>query len=232
MAITFRNATDGTSAVGSGIDVYGPPSTSVVSGDFVLVAWLTNRNMASGPSGFTTEWGPFNYDATNQALYRKFAGGSEPANYLCSNEAGFDGGDNIMAAFSGVDTTTPIETGAGGARIQNQAGGATLTAGALTPIIDGCMDVLILTDVEGADTIVTPPPSGSGWAQARFVARNGKSFAVYYRLLGAGTAGVSTGTVSITWSNGAAFGNWQRFLLRPAAAGGGASDAMLLMLLP
>lgn len=218
MSIAFRVASNAVSTVGSGIDLYGPSSTGVVSGDLALVTWLTIRPMSSGPSGFTTEWGPTNYDGLNQALYRKIAGGSEPANYLCQNDPGFDGGENTLVAFSGVDTTTPIETGAGGARIQN-TGGQTLTATSLTPLVDGCADVLICTDVEGSTTITTPPSAGAGWLQAQFLSVNGQSLVIYYRLLGASTAGVALGTVSLTWADTGAFGYWQRFLVRPAATG-------------
>jgi hypothetical protein len=146
-------------------------------------------------------------NANSLAIYYKVAGASEPTSYsfTFSTSTGAAGG---IAAFSGVDTTNPIDVDGG----QNTASGLTLAAPTVTTRFAN--DMIITTHAFSSSATFTPP---SGMTEAFDVASGvigsgGESIEGNYQAQAAvGLSGVRTATAS----NDADTGNAHTLALKP-----------------
>jgi RHS repeat-associated protein len=104
----------------------------VVTND-VLVAGITMRGAPTitAPSGWTLVRSDASGSTVTQAVYRKVAGGSEPASYTWTFGAPIDGVVGAIAAYSGVNTTTPIDVSGG----QANASSTSVTAPSVTTTV-------------------------------------------------------------------------------------------------
>jgi len=118
---------------------------------------------------------------------------------------------DIFFALTGVDQTTPIESIVSA----NGTASATRTVTGSTPTKDNCWHVVVYANTVNANTISTPPP-GYTLLGNRAVSGQGNIYA-YYKDLGAGSSGVSTGNVDAVYP-GTASGRVVGFIVRPAAA--------------
>lgn len=92
----------------------------------------------------------------------------------------------------------------------------TSTIPASTPTADNCWHIIVSAYTSAGGNTIATPPSGYTLLGSRAVAGQGTIYA-YYKDLGAGSSGVSTGTVAVTWTTGSgdlAAG----FIVKPAAA--------------
>lgn len=85
-------------------------ATATSSGkDFLLAhVAMSGDTTITAPSGWTQVASQANEASLRSAVFRKFAGASEPANYTFTMSAGALGAGG-MAAYVGVDTTTPVD---------------------------------------------------------------------------------------------------------------------------
>ena len=93
----------------------------------------------------------------------------------------------------------------------------TSTIPASTPTADNCWHIIVSVYTSAGGNIIATPPSGYTLLGSVAVAGQGTIYA-YYKDLGAGSSGVSTGTVAVTWTTGSgdlAAG----FIVKPAASG-------------
>jgi hypothetical protein len=107
---TYRSASSASSVPITAISIAKPAGTTT---DDVLVAMITVRGapIISAPSGWTLIRSDTSGTVIHQALYRKVAGGSEPASYSFTFDREIAASVGIIAAYSGVDTTTRPATG-------------------------------------------------------------------------------------------------------------------------
>ena len=122
---------------------------------------------------------------------------------------------DIFLGITGVDSTTQIES----FQSTNGSFSATQTVPASTPTTDNCWHVIAFADSnDGTNTISTPP---AGYTLLGNITASGQgSIYAYYKALGAGSSGVSTGTPSAVWT-GSMLGLASGFIVRPSAGGGG-----------
>ena len=93
----------------------------------------------------------------------------------------------------------------------------TSTIPASTPTADNCWHIIVSAYTSAGGNIIATPPSGYTLLGSSAVAGQGTIYA-YYKDLGAGSSGVSTGTVAVTWTFGSgdlAAG----FIIKSAASG-------------
>lgn len=93
----------------------------------------------------------------------------------------------------------------------------TYTIPASTPTADNCWHVIVAATTSAGGNTIPTPPTGYTLLGSRAVSGQGTIYA-YYKDLGAGSSGVSTGTVSATWSTTAG-GLAAGFIVKPAASG-------------
>lgn len=111
MAIAFRSLSASAGATVSTITQNKP--TGVVSGD-VMLAWIyvdTNGTISAAPSGWTqldSQASATTGQTYNMYVYYKVAGASEPTSYSWTASSP-QYCEIALVAFSGVDTTTPID---------------------------------------------------------------------------------------------------------------------------
>jgi hypothetical protein len=127
-AITFKSASSAGN-MGATTLVINPPA-GVVAGDF-LIAGVTVRDnpVITPPSGWTqVRKDPLLATTITQAIYYKFAGSSEPANYTWTFSTSQKASGGIIA-YTGVDDSIPIDasSGATGSGMSMTAPGVTTT---------------------------------------------------------------------------------------------------------
>jgi hypothetical protein len=166
--ITFRSASSGANN-GSATTVVIPAPSGVLSGDVMIasVAARGNPNFTA-PAGWTLIRLDINGFTLRQALYWKVATGSEPPSYTwtLSNSQAAAGG---IVAYSGVDTTNPIDVHSGAF----SPSGATSSAVApsVTTTVNGAMIVGFFGVAR--NTGVTPP---AGMTERFDVVANGGTY--------------------------------------------------------
>ena len=108
----------------------------VVTND-VLVAGITVRGAPTitAPSGWTLVRSDLSGTIIKQEVYRKVAGASEPASYTWTFALPVDGVVGAIAAYSGVNTTTPIDVSGG----QTNASSTSVTAPSITTTVANTM---------------------------------------------------------------------------------------------
>lgn len=185
----------------------------LTAGDvFIDIAHNTGGGAAptlpGGSYPFTTIGTGTDSAGRNYTYGRRVATGAETGLVT----TGFKLADTFFAC-SGVDNATPVESfQAPGTR----PGGTVTRVAASTPTVDNCWHVLIFADTNSAGNTITTPPAG--YTQLSFIPVAGQgSVYVYYKDLGPGSAGVSTGTKDATWSAGGGFGIGAGFILRAAS---------------
>ena len=99
----------------------------------VLVAGITVRGnqTITPPAGWTSVRSDVSGSTIKQEVFRKVAGGSEPASYAWTFSDPVDGAVGAIAAYSGVNTTTPIDVSGG----QANASSASVTAPSVTTTV-------------------------------------------------------------------------------------------------
>jgi hypothetical protein len=148
-----------------------------------LDATYTFTSIGSGTDGSGRTWNYGRRVATGAETGMVVtATGSQPA--------------NIFLALSGIDTTTPIES-----YVQaNGSFGTTAICAASTPTADNCWHVVVFAETNSGSRTLTTPSGYTALGSFVNVAGQGSMYA-FYKDLGAGSSGVSTGTVSGVWNN-------------------------------
>lgn len=139
--MAFRAATSGYAAQTVGTITLTKP-TGTVSGDILIfvVTQDDTTNTFTWPSGFTEfTASPQTSTADAQRMRGawKVAGGSEPANYTATSSVSADDFSAFLAAYSGRDTTTPINAISGNAQV-GATSVASFDAAGVTTTADGC----------------------------------------------------------------------------------------------
>ena len=110
-AITFRSASSAANATATTLVL--PTPAGVVTGDVLLASVAARGGPAiTPPAGWTLVRLDANGSTLRQAVYVHMAGGAEPATYtftLASAQSATGG----ISAYTGVDTTTPIDAHGG-----------------------------------------------------------------------------------------------------------------------
>lgn len=187
--IALRGATAAGNSGGS--TVTGAAPAGLTAGD-VLVASVAARGRPtiSAPTG----WSRVRYDEASttmrKATYVKVAGASEPTSYTWSLSRA-EGATVMIAAYSGVDTASPVDAVAG----QVTSSSSQITAPSVTTSVDGAQLVATFGIARGAD--VTAPSAmterGEASASAKYVVTD----QVSDQALGAaGATGTRTATAS------------------------------------
>jgi len=173
MAIALRGSpTTATGGEGSGSTLVINKPTGVVEND-VLIAWVVwDTTPTITASGWTQITGsPLSNSDQRGAFWYKVAGGSEPSTYTFSGTS-FDRAGGIIA-FSGVDTSTPVEAQGS----QTNSSTSSVTAPTITTSTDGAMLVFAgMMDSSAGSTVSATVPGGmtervdvpvtSGWSWA------------------------------------------------------------------
>ncbi len=200
-----------------GVVAVGKPA-GVAAGDFLLLVWgLCYTNAATSsqtyPSGFTPLW-EFNATPSNAglALAYKVAGASEPGTYSIQQATAAAGADRArMLAWSGVNTTTPIDVSSS---MSDQPATASPAAPSVTTT--GADRLLISAAIEysGANRTIAAPGSMTDRWQWTAV----PSLEICEEVIAAAGA---TGTRTFSVSPSAAYFKTFSFALASAGGGGG-----------
>ena len=147
--IAFRSATSAQVTLGTSITLAKPSGTA--SSD-VLVAALDNAGTTTvtAPSGWTLVRSTSSGSSLTQATYVHVAGTSEPSSYQWRFSSQRTA-SAVMAAYIGVNTTTPVDVSSGGSSSNSSSD----VAPSVTTTVAG--DLLIGVFGEAANATVTPP---------------------------------------------------------------------------
>jgi hypothetical protein len=211
MAIAYRSVATATNSV-----TCSAPS-GLTSGDVMVatVAWYDGIAASVTPPSGWTLIGTANPGSfvpggqTSSKIYWKLATGSEPADYTWTISTGSYSEVGIIA-YSGVDTTTPID-----ASSSVESSGGNVTASSVTTTVANTQLIAVLHDY--GNTMSAP----SGMTQRAL-------WDASINLI-ADEAIASTGATG-TRADGAAYGAWNAHLiaLKPAGGGGGAASGLIL----
>jgi hypothetical protein len=126
----YRSASSATSSSILSLTIAKPAGTTT---NDVLIAGITVRGTPTitPPAGWTLIRSDANSTTITQALYRKVAGGSEPASYAWTFNHPIVAAVGGIAAYSGVDTSTPVDVSGG----QANASSTTVTAPSVTTTV-------------------------------------------------------------------------------------------------
>lgn len=189
----------------------------VVSGD-VLVAIIGYWNSAAPitpPSGWTL--GDSGANGGNAgAWYWKVAGGSEPSTYGWTFGGSVDESHVVLAAYTGVDNTTPVDVSS---KKTDSTGDGGLVATGVT--MTGAGTLLFLAGSNAGYVISAPmaPPSGMTERAQVFGVEYGAAYLADQEVAAAGATGNKTATAE----SGTNTGPYTTFLvaLKVSAGGGG-----------
>lgn len=174
MTISFiaTGAVTGVLNSGSSYNVAVP--ASVAAGDVMVMFWsLSDHCTPNTPTGWTILGGytiPQNFNGSMYCYY-KVAGGSEPANYAVTmtNDGGGRTCNVSIAAFRGVDNTTPINVFGVSAQ---QLGTAAPTSPSVTTTVANCSLLSFIAEINQHTPTLTVPSGSttitSGAGQAAF----------------------------------------------------------------
>lgn len=133
---TFRAATSAASVPITSITVAKP--AGVTTNDVLLGAVTVRSALAiTPPAGWTLVRSDVNGSSITQAVYSRVAGGSEPPNYTWTFAGPVTGTVGAIDAYSGVNTTTPVDVSGG----QANASSASVTAPSVTTTVANDMVV-------------------------------------------------------------------------------------------
>lgn len=149
---TFRASTSAASTPITAIVLAKP--AGLTTNDVLLAAVIVHGTPTiTPPTGWTLIRSDVNGTDLKQAVYWHLAGGSEPSTYTFSFSVPVSATVAGIAAYSGVNTTTPIDVSAG----QANASSSSITAPSVTTTVANTMIVGIF----GLDNDATfTPPSG------------------------------------------------------------------------
>lgn len=139
---------------------------------------------------------------------RRVATGAETA---MDTTSGATLGGILYLALQGIDTTTPTESYA----YQENSFATACPFPASTPTTDNCWHILIAQDSSNTNSIASPPSGYTSFGSG--ISAQGALY-VFYKDLGAGSSGVSTGAVSATWGTASATAA-ASFIVRAGASG-------------
>jgi hypothetical protein len=208
--IVFRSASSNGAASGS-LTISKPVGTLE---DDVLVASISvrpNTPTISAPAGWilVRRVNNGNSNASSLAVYYKVAGASEPSSYTWtfSSSSGSAGG---IAAFSGVDTSDPID-------VENGQNTANSTSHASPSITTTIADAMVVTSHAFTSAASWTSPSGMIEAcdDASVAVPNAGGISFQLNYVTQPSAGV-TGAKTAVASNDADVGNTHVLVLRPA----------------
>jgi fibronectin type 3 domain-containing protein len=211
--ITFRSAATATNTPSTSLVI--PKPASVVAGDVLLATVdVQGAPAVSAPAGWTlvrTDSSTATTPSVGQTTFVHVVGASEPASYTFT-WTGSLGAAGAILAYSGVDTTSPIDVHSGAV-----ANAAAVTAPSVTTTGAGRM-LVALFGVSPERTITGP----AGMTQRHSVVngavpgQKASSLSAEVVQAAAGASGGRTATLS---SAGRAVG--QLVALRPGTSGGG-----------
>lgn len=188
MAVSFRSFSTG--AFTSSSWATSLPSASAQN-DCLLLAVVydvSGGGTITTPSGWTLESG--NDDGANGRtrtyLFSKVQGASESAPTLAFSGTG--DGLYLMLAYSGADTTDPVD---GTVQVGQSGGAATVTGPAITPSVDNCMVVGIFGTRDSANLSATGTP-GTGYTERGEQQDSGRNVFLYAEEKLQSTAGQDT----------------------------------------
>lgn len=156
MAISFRAVSSGQTGLATSVDAPKPDGVTV---DDVLVA-VVGASASGSPQehGAPTGWTKVRFDdegvSYRQSVWYKVAGSSEPSSYTFTKNGTTAHMAVVIAAYTGVDTTGPIDV-SGGATGQSD----TLTAPSVTTTVESTR-VIACAGTENAASW-TAGPSGT-----------------------------------------------------------------------
>jgi hypothetical protein len=213
-AIAFRSASSGSAGSGVLTLSIGKPA-GTVQGDVMVASIAVRPETATitPPSGWTLVRRLDNASsvANSLAVYYKVAGASEPSSYSwsLSTSTGSAGG---IAAFSGVDTSNPIDIENG----QNTPSGLSHATPSISTTV---ADAMLVASFGFSSSATWTPPTGmtEAYDAASATVPNGAGEAVTAAYATQASAG-ATGTKTATASNDADVGNAHLLALRPASA--------------
>ena len=194
--IAFRSATSAQVLIGTSITLNKPSGTA--SGD-VLVAAVDiglGTTTVTAPSGWTLVRSTTSGSSLTQATYVHVAGTSEPSSYQWRFSS-LRMASGVMAAYVGVNTTTPVDVSGGGSSSNSSSD----VAPSVTTTVAG--DLLIGVFGEAANASVTPPTGML--EQVEQLAGTGNTRVVTelsdQQLGAAGATGTRTATLSKSGAN-------------------------------
>lgn len=223
MAIAFRGSAVGSVIDGGTVSIDLTTISGLAQNDVVCVFAISSAGTLADPSGWTLIQSDTNVNGTAYqagAWYKVMGAVPDTSVSFWDTGGTGDSGSAVALAFSGVDTTTPMDATATEVEGSNLA--ATVGCPAIVPASNDCMIVILMGSSTNDATIGTvtnythPSPYTATTNDASDTTSGGG-----YRLLSGG-AGASEDPG--TWSNWGASGTTYgvTIALRPAAAGGGA----------
>lgn len=149
---TYRSTS---SAVNTAIVSVTITKPAGVTTNDVLLAMVTVRSLPTitAPSGWTLVRSDVSGTALLQSVYVKVAGASEPASYTWTFDVPVSAAAGGISAYSGVDTTTPVNVSGG----QANAASTTVTAPSVTTTVANARLVGLFGTTNNA---TFTPPSG------------------------------------------------------------------------
>lgn len=211
MAIAFRDAKNATGS--TSVTITKP--TGTVSGDVLILHIITETNKVITATGWTQIDNVVSAGTVlRYASYYKVAGGSEPASYTI-NVASGTYTEGIIACYSGVDNTTPIN-----AHTTAEASGSTSTPTipSVTTTVANTMLSVGLSEWFGKDWSGFTP---TGFTRdAGITTSAGLDVGSFHEAVAASGA---TGTTAVTWSSASAGNVHSITVVALAPAGGGSS---------
>jgi hypothetical protein len=212
MAVAFRAAGTFVEATGSNPAITYP--AGVATDDMLVMQFALNPGgTATTPSGWTKLFGPTNTSGGGNPcyLFYKIAGGSEPSTVTVTVSATQAAG--IMAAYTGVDGTTPIDVSA--TATLSTSGGTTATTPSVTTTVAN--DMLLRIYWGWGGTSVTPPGSDTERYDSRFVGQDIPMECATSTQVATGASGTTTATFAAAYFGGLG----ATIALAPGAGGGG-----------
>ena len=147
--IAFRSATSAQVTLGTSITLAKPSGTA--SSDVLVAALdIAGTTTVTAPSGWTLVRSTSSGSSLTQATYVHVAGTSEPSSYQWRFSSQRTA-SAVLAAYIGVNTTTPVDVSSGGSSSNSSSD----VAPSVTTTVAG--DLLIGVFGEAANATVTPP---------------------------------------------------------------------------
>jgi hypothetical protein len=192
---TYRSVETAVSTPLTELTVDAP--AGLTSGD-VMVAAIVVRSDAtiSTPTGWTLVRSDVSGSSLRQSAYVKVAGGSEPGSYTWTFSAQTPAAAGSIAAYTGVDTTTPVDVSGG----QANASSSSVVAPSVTTTIANALVVGLFATAN--DGTFSPP---SGMTERTDVPVDGTAQATAsladVSQASAGASGTKTATASVSAVN-------------------------------
>ena len=186
-ALRSPNGSSMTTGASSGTITIAKPS-GAVAGDVLLAAIYSFANYSTSSPSPPAGWTPVLTTSSNQGgqfVYTRVVGASEPSSYTWTALLGDASGG--IAAFSGVDTSAPVDVAAG---LQDSTGGS-VTA----PSVDTTRANVLLVGIFGLfNTVSQTPPANTSTIWSGVSAGGNSTLAVQESWPTPGATGTRTAT--------------------------------------